>query len=131
VAYEQIGADWLDGRRLAEFLNGRGIPGVRAYATRFRPAAYHFQGQTIDGVRFVITDRNALNSVRLGLEIIFALEKLYPGKVDIAVNRRLIGSKSVIAALTAGEDPVDIERSYSSGLEAFKRVREKYLLYGR
>lgn len=66
VAYEQIGADWLDGRKLAAFLNARSIPGVRAYPTRFRPAAYHFEGQSIEGVRFVITNRDVLDSVGLG-----------------------------------------------------------------
>jgi uncharacterized protein YbbC (DUF1343 family) len=78
VAYEQIGADWLDGRKLAAYLNSRSIPGVRAYATRFQPAKYHYEGQTIDGVRFLITDRDALDSVRLGLEIIHAIQVLYP-----------------------------------------------------
>ena len=82
VTYEQIGADWLDGRKLAAFLNERSLPGVRAYPTRFQPTAYHFAHQTIDGVRFVITDRNALHSVRLGLEIIYALQRLYSGRVN-------------------------------------------------
>jgi uncharacterized protein YbbC (DUF1343 family) len=131
VAYEQIGADWLDGRKLAAFLNRRAIPGVQAYPIRFRPEKYHFQNQTIEGVRFVITDRNAVNSVRLGLEIIFAVQELYPGKIDIDVNRRLIGSKSVIAALKAGADPASIERSYAGALQQFMQTREKYLLYGR
>ncbi len=129
VAYEQVGADWLDARKLAAFLNARSIPGVRAYPTRFRPSAYHFANQTIEGVRFVIIDRNALNSVRLGMEIIYALQKLYPGKINIEANRRLIGSKSVIAALEGGQDPAAIEASYSGALRNFLRVRAKYLLY--
>ncbi len=131
VAYEQIGADWLDGQRLAAFLNARGIAGMRAYPTRFRPSAYHFQNQTINGVRFIITDRNAFNSVRLGMEIIFALQELYPGKINVDANRRLIGSKAVITALQAGQNPATIERSYSTELTQFLETRKKYLLYGR
>ena len=131
VAYEQIGADWLDGRRLAAFLNARGIPGVRAYATRFQPAKYHYEGQTIEGVRFVITDREALDSVRLGLEIIFAIQELYPGKLTIEANQRLIGSKAVVAALKAGTDPKVIEKNLQPALDNFLKVREKYLLYPR
>ena len=129
LAYEQIGADWLDGRKLAEFLNNRSIPGVRAYPMLFEPEAYHFAGQMIDGVRFIITDRNSFNSVSLGLEIIYALEKLYPGKIDISVNGRLIGSKAVIEALAAGDDPKEIERAYNPDLKQFLRLRQKYLLY--
>ncbi|MBV9083404.1 MAG: DUF1343 domain-containing protein [Acidobacteriaceae bacterium] len=129
VPYEQIGADWLDARRVSAFLNSRSIPGVRAYPTRFRPTAYHYANQTIDGVRFVITDRNALNSVQLGLELIYALQQLYPGKIDIAANNHLIGSKSVISGLQAGTDPAAIEHSYSGALQNFLEKRKQYLLY--
>jgi uncharacterized protein YbbC (DUF1343 family) len=129
VAYEQVGADWLDARKLAGFLNNRRIPGVRAYPTRMHPTYSHFKDQDINGVRFIITDRNALNSVRLGLEIIYALQKLYPGKIDIDINHRLIGSASTIAALKNGEDPETIESYYASGLKQFLVTRKKYLLY--
>ena len=125
VAYEQIGVDWLDGRKLAAYLNSSSIPGVRAYATRFQPAKYHYEGQTIDGVRFLITDRDALDSVRLGLEIIHAIQVLYPGKLVIEANQRLI----VIAALQSGTDPKIIENSLQPALEKFLAIREKYLLY--
>ena len=43
--FEQIGADWIHGAELAQFLNGRSIPGVRVYATRFEPASSNFKGQ--------------------------------------------------------------------------------------
>lgn len=129
VAYEQAGADWLDARKLAAFLNDRRIPGVRAYPTRMHPAYSHFKDQNINGVRFIITDRNALNSVNLGLELIYAIQKLYPGKIDIDVNHRLIGNAAVIAALKNGDDPKTIESSYTSGLKQFLVTRRKYLLY--
>jgi uncharacterized protein YbbC (DUF1343 family) len=129
VAYEQIGADWLDGRKLAAFLNNRSLRGVRAYPTRFQPAAYHFAHQTVEGVRFVITDRDAFNSVSLGLEIIYALQQLYPGKTDIAINQRLIGSKAVVSALAAGRDPTTVQQKYEAGLQEFLRRRAPYLLY--
>lgn len=131
VAYEQIGADWVDGPKLAEFLNSRSIPGVRAYPTRFRPSQYRFEGQWVDGVRFVITDRDALDSVRLGLEIIYALGTLYPGKIDVAANQSLIGSKAVVAALQAGADPKTVEQGFRADLERFLQTRQKYLLYTR
>lgn len=131
VAYEQVGADWVDGPELAAFLNSRSIPGVRACAARFRPTQYRFANQWVEGVRFIVTDRDALNSVRLGLEMIHALQTLYPGKIDVAVNQRLIGSRAVVAALEAGQDPKAIERIYRADLEKFLQTRQKYLLYAR
>jgi uncharacterized protein YbbC (DUF1343 family)/CubicO group peptidase (beta-lactamase class C family) len=118
--FEQIGADFIRGPELAAYLNRRWIPGVRVYPTRL-PAG--------EGVRFVITNRDAFDSARLGLEIAAALQKLYPGKIDLDANRKLIGSAEVIRALAAGDDPRDIQQRMTDSVAAFVKLREKYLLY--
>jgi uncharacterized protein YbbC (DUF1343 family)/CubicO group peptidase (beta-lactamase class C family) len=118
--FEQIGADFIRGPELAAYLNRRRIPGVRVYAARL---------QTVEGVRFVITNRDDFDSARLGLEIAAALQKLYPGKIDFDANKKLIGSAEVIRALAAGDDPRDIQQKMADSVAAFLKLREKYLLY--
>ncbi|HTQ53051.1 MAG TPA: exo-beta-N-acetylmuramidase NamZ domain-containing protein [Bryobacteraceae bacterium] len=118
--FEQIGAAFIHGSELAEYLNGRHIPGVRVYATRFNG---------MEGVRFVILDRNAFDSSRLGLEIAAALQKLYPGKIDFEAGLRLIGSPQVARELAAGDDPRGIQQRMADSVAAFVGLREKYLLY--
>jgi uncharacterized protein YbbC (DUF1343 family)/CubicO group peptidase (beta-lactamase class C family) len=127
--FEQVGADWINGRELAAFLNARYIPGVRVYATRFRPSSSNLAGQTIEGVRFVITDRNEFDSTRFGLELGYALEKLYPGKIPWDVNRFLIGNHDAIAAGKSGADPRSTVQQMEDSLVVFNKRREKYLLY--
>ena len=132
--FEQIGADWIHGRELAAFLNSRFIPGVRAYPTRFTPARFtpgssNFAGQSIEGVRFVITDRDAFDSARLGLELMYAFGKLFPGKMALDTNRFLIGNQQVIAAGKEGADPRTTLQEVEESLAAFVQRREKYLLY--
>jgi uncharacterized protein YbbC (DUF1343 family)/CubicO group peptidase (beta-lactamase class C family) len=127
--FEQIGADFIHGRELAAYLNSRRIPGVRAYPTSFMPAESNFKGMRIEGVRFQITSRELLDSTRLGLELAAAIVKLYPGKIDVAASRRLIGSDDVIRRLEAGEDPRQIQQTYMDPLANFLKMREKYLLY--
>jgi uncharacterized protein YbbC (DUF1343 family) len=127
--FEQVGADWINGRELAAFLNGRYIPGVRVYPTRFRPASSNFSGQFIQGVRFVVTDRNAFDSTRLGLELGYAYEKLYPGKIPWDSNRFLIGDHEVIAAGKSAVDPRTTVQKMQDALATFMKLREKYLLY--
>lgn len=127
--FELIGADFVHGRDLASYLNARLIPGVRVYATRFRPSASNFSGITIEGVRLVITNREAFDSNRLGLEVAAALQKLYPGKVALEANRKLIGSDATIRALKSGEDPRLIHQKDEENLKAFLEIRDKYLLY--
>ncbi len=93
---------------------------MRVYPTRL-PAG--------EGVRFVIVNRDDFDSARLGLEIAAALQKLYPGRIDLDANRKLIGSAEVIHALAAGDDPRDIQQKMADSVAAFLKLREKYLLY--
>jgi uncharacterized protein YbbC (DUF1343 family)/CubicO group peptidase (beta-lactamase class C family) len=127
--FEQIGADWIRGQELASFLNSRQIPGIRVYPTRFQPTASNFAGKSIEGVRFVLTDRDAFDSTRFGLELGSALEKLYPGKIDWTADRFLIGDQSVIDAEKSGTDPRTTLEQMRVGVEEFLLRRAKYLRY--
>ena len=127
--FEQVGADWIRGRELASFLNSRYIPGVRVYPTRFRPTSSNFSGKTIDGVRFVITNRDTFDSTRLGLELAFALNKLFPGKIAWQENRFLIGNHEVLKQLKDTIDPKTILQETEDSLAGFKERTQRYLLY--
>ena len=118
--FEQIGADFIGGRELAAYLNRREIPGVRVYPARVG---------TVEGVRFVIVDRELLDSTRLGLEVAAAIQKIYPGKIDFSVNKLLIGSAEAIRRLQAGDDPRSIQQGFQDAVAAFVKMREPYLLY--
>lgn len=119
--FEQIGAEWVHGVELAEFLNARFIPGVRVYPTHLTPKT--------EGVRFVITNRDQFDAIRLGLEVAYALHKLYPGKIDFELSKLLIGNRKTIDALKAGDDPRVIEQGLMNDLAAFMNRRRPFLLY--
>lgn len=127
--FEQVGADWIRGAQLAGYLNRRAIPGVRFYPTRFTPQASYFAKQTIEGVRFVVTDREAFDATRLGLELCVALQTLYPGKIDFNTNLKLIGNRRTIASIQALEDPKTIQHSWQPDLERWSQLRQEFLLY--
>jgi uncharacterized protein YbbC (DUF1343 family) len=127
--FEQIGADWIKGQALAAALNAQFIPGVRAYPTKFQPTSSNFSGQTIDGVRFVITDREAFDSTRLGIEIAGALQTLYPGKIDFDKCKTLIGNHETVTSLQQGKDPIDIWTPAQADAAKFAERRKQFLLY--
>ena len=127
--FEQIGADWIDGQTLAQYLNNRFIPGVRAYPTRFTPESSNFKGRQIEGVRFVITDRESFDSVRLGTEIAAALQKLYPGKIDFDKCRALIGSRRIADELKSGADAGTVVAQEQAEAAEFDTRRQPFLLY--
>jgi uncharacterized protein YbbC (DUF1343 family) len=127
--FEHVGADFIGGRELAAYLNQRQIPGIRVYATSFTPSDSVFKGVKVEGVRFVITNRELLDATRLGFEVAVAIEKLYPGKLDFSRNKKLIGSDDVIRRIQAAEDPRTIQESFQDALNAFTEMRARYLLY--
>ncbi len=127
--FEQIGGDFIGGRELAAYLNQRQIPGVRVYPTSFTPTDSNFKGVRIEGVRFEIVDREMLDATRLGLEVAGAIQKLYPGKIDWSVDKRLIGSDEAIRRLQAGDDPRSIQQGTEDSVAAFLAMRAKYLIY--
>jgi uncharacterized protein YbbC (DUF1343 family)/CubicO group peptidase (beta-lactamase class C family) len=127
--FEQIGADWIRGRDLAAYLNARNVPGIRVYATRFQPASSNFAGKMIEGVRFVLTERDAFDSSRFGLELGAALQKLYPGKIAWASTEKLVGSKAVVDAFASGADASDVRAAAGRSIGEFRRRSEAFLLY--
>jgi uncharacterized protein YbbC (DUF1343 family) len=127
--FQQIGAPWIDGPRLADRLNARRIAGVRFYAVRFTPTADPFANQECQGVFVVITDRAALRPVRLGVEIASALYALFPAQFRVDSALRLFGSADGLARIKAGDDPAAIAASWAADEARWRLTRAKYLLY--
>jgi uncharacterized protein YbbC (DUF1343 family)/CubicO group peptidase (beta-lactamase class C family) len=127
--FERIGAPWIDGVALAAAINARRIAGVRVYPIRFTPASSVYAGEACGGIAFVVTDREALRPVALGLEVATALARLYPSRYTLNVTDRLLGSRTTVTRVLAGEDPAAIAASWQADEAAWRRLRAKYLIY--
>ena len=64
--FEIVGADWIDGKSLADCLNKRDIPGLRFYPVAFTPTGSKLEGIATEGVRIVVTDREEVRATHLG-----------------------------------------------------------------
>ncbi len=127
--FELLGAPWIHATELADYLNRRFVPGVRFVPTSFTPRAGLYKDQPCQGLALVITDRASLESMWMGLEIAAALRKLYPQDFKLEKIINLLGSKATLDRLKRGDAPALIVADWSDELEAFKRMRAKYLLY--
>jgi uncharacterized protein YbbC (DUF1343 family) len=127
--FELFGAPWMDGRRVAEELNRRGIPGVRFIPIRFTPHASLFAGEECGGVAIVVTERAAVRPVRLGIEIAVVLHRLYPEVWHSEAFGRLLAHRRTLELLKKGADADAIERAWREELEAFRQIRQRYMLY--
>ncbi|MBK9154150.1 MAG: DUF1343 domain-containing protein [Chloracidobacterium sp.] len=100
------------GRSSRCHLNTAGFPGVRFIPIRFKPNASVFKDEQLGGVNIIVTDRIALNSVRMGIEIAAALRKLYPTEWQVDRYGRLLVNAGVLELIKKGETPENIERSW-------------------
>jgi len=127
--FQQFGAPWIRDAELAERLNRRAVPGVRFSPAEFTPDSGLHAGERCQGVSIAITDRSAVQAMRMGLEIAAALAELYPDHFDVERIITLLGNAQTVERLRRRETPESIVRSWDAQLEAFRRVRAKYLLY--
>jgi len=127
--FELLGAPWIDARGFADYLNARLIPGVRFVPLTFTPNSGPYQNQACKGVNLIVTDRNALDSPELGVELAAALRKLYPEQWKMEKLIELLVSREVFDAIARGDDPRTIAQSWQGELEKFKEMRQKYLIY--
>jgi uncharacterized protein YbbC (DUF1343 family) len=127
--FELLGAPWINGRQLAQYLNAREISGVRFVPASFTPDSSTYAGQRCEGINFVLIDRNAFDAPELGIELAAALSKLYPEQYHVDRMSQLVANQAVYEAMSSGRDPQRIASDWQESLDRFQQLRQKYLLY--
>jgi uncharacterized protein YbbC (DUF1343 family) len=127
--FDLVGAPWIRGEGLAAYLSRRAIPGVRFEPEKFTPDSGLYKGEVCEGVRIELTDRDALQPMRMGVEIASALAKLYPGNFAAPKMIDLVGNAVTVKQILEGGNPSAIVASWDKDLEAFRKIRAQYLLY--
>ena len=77
----------------------------------------------------VVTDRETIRPVRVGVEIASALVRLHPGQFDVAKAERLLGSRETLTSLRAGKNPQQIAAGWAPDEARWRLLRAQYLLY--
>ena len=127
--FELLGAPWIHGRELAQYLNAREISGVRFVPVSFTPSASNYAGQKCEGVNIVLVERNAFDAPELGIELASALHKLYPEQFHMERMIELLVNQKVYDSIMQGIDPRRIAEDWREPLERFQEFRQKYLIY--
>jgi uncharacterized protein YbbC (DUF1343 family) len=127
--FEEFGAPWITGEEVAAVLNAKSLPGVHFVNQPFIPVSGLYAGQHCGGVGVRVTDRAALRSMRIGLEIAVELQKRYPGHFDVTKILLLLGNDSTVQQLQSGAAPVEIIAGWGKDLAAYAAVRRRYFLY--
>ncbi len=127
----QFGAPWIDEAKLVEALNALKLPGVQFVPAAFTPTSSKHQNVLCKGAAIEIMDRAAMQAIRLGIEIVRTLHSMYPNEFQWrqAHFDRLCGTSAVREAITKGTDFKTLEMQWQEDLAAFRKIRQRYLLY--
>lgn len=132
--FEQIGAPGLDGAALARRLNRRGLEGVRFEAVTFTPADPgdgKFGGETVDGVRFVLTDRRVYDPTQAGVAALLEARRLAGDRWRWRREHfdRLAGTDRLREAVERGETLSEITGRWDEERGRFVAARDSFLIY--
>jgi uncharacterized protein YbbC (DUF1343 family) len=105
--FEQIGAPWLDGKKLAKELNARALPGVQFEPARFTPTRSKHEGQMVEGVRLRGLEPQTFDPLVTAFALLAEVYKQAPQRLEwlFAKDRRafsdlLYGSSVLRQAVT-------------------------------
>jgi len=127
--FEQFGAPWMDGEKVAAALNAAQLPGLKFVPQSFVPVSGLYMGRRCNGVGIRIGDRAAVRAMRLGIQIAVVLGKMYPQDFQVEKTIALLGNSETVQKLESGASPAEIVASWQSALNEFEQTRRKYLLY--
>ena len=127
--FEQFGAPWMDGEKVAAALNAAQLPALRFVAQSFIPVSGLYMGRRCGGVSIRIGDRAAVRAMRLGIEVAVLLEKMYPQDFAVEKTVTLLGNSETVQKLKNGASAADILGSWQGSLAEFDQTRRKYFLY--
>ena len=137
LPFELVGASWVDGERLAEYLNLQRIGGVQFRPLSYRPFYFDTAGSRFLGVQIHVTERDKLDMTGVQVAVLDALQRLFPHKdiFDRAKPDRIesfdkaAGSSELRKALQDRKPIKEILKAMNDECSTFVAKREKYLLY--
>ncbi len=127
--FEVFGAPFVQARDFSAALNDAGLPGVRFLPIRFTPQASVHAGQACGGVSILVTDREALNAVQVGLTLAVTLRRLYREEWRPDRLLTLLANQRAYEDVLNGKEYVEIAHGWAESLAGFTRLRRQYTLY--
>ena len=127
--FEVIGAPWIEPHGLARALNDLRLAGVRFEPVVFTPSADVYRGVPCSGIRFVVTDREALRPVTMGLAVGRVLQERYRSQFKAEPIQNLLVNRSTMWAFLRGEPLPRITAWAEAARAAFLNRRASYLIY--
>lgn len=138
--FELVGAPWISAPRLSEAMNRLGLAGVHFRPAEFQPTFQKHAGVGCGGCQLHVTDRESFRPVLTAVALLVECRRQAPDRfawreppyeyetvlppIDI-----LSGSARLREQIDANTPLPAIAAACEQGLEAFGKLRDRYLLY--
>jgi uncharacterized protein YbbC (DUF1343 family) len=133
IAFEQIGAPWLDNQSLIRRLDAYKFEGVRFQAVEFtptKPGDGKYDGQVVRGVKFVVTDRDLYDPTHVAIAALVETKKAHKEQFAWAASfDRLVGNSRVKRQVDSFATQADIVAGWKGLTDRFEVTRARYLIY--
>jgi uncharacterized protein YbbC (DUF1343 family) len=136
--FQLVGAPWADPVNIIRYLEKFETSGVTFSPEEYVPCEIpgvanrpKYAGMRCRGVRITVVKRDQVKPVRLGVAVLSAFKRAHPAETMLRYRRLdiLTGNPAVRHQLDEGIAPEEIYREWAGELEAFGRIRAKYLMY--
>ncbi len=138
--FELFGAPWLDPVALVDRLDRLSLPGVTLRPCSFEPTFQKHAGELCGGAQLHVTDRDAFQPVRTGVDVLVAAAALAPDRFawrsppyeyeeELPPIDILWGHARLREGVDAGASAGGILAETSHELDRFRRSVDPFLLY--
>jgi uncharacterized protein YbbC (DUF1343 family) len=128
--FESIGAPWIKANELCAVLRAKNFPGLLVEPATFTPAEDIYKGELCHGVRFIVTDRDALRPFAVFLTAFEFLITHNPEfKPEWEEERVMTGSNLLRDAAEKRVPWENLPALYKQSLDRFEDAIRPYLLY--
>jgi uncharacterized protein YbbC (DUF1343 family)/CubicO group peptidase (beta-lactamase class C family) len=129
MPFEVVGAPWIDGAGLAAAMNRLRLAGIRFEPIAFTPTASAYARTACGGVRLIVTDREAVRPVTVGLALAGQLRARHRDQFKPEAIQNLLVNRSTMWAFLRGE-PLDRILAWANNDRvSFLNRRASYLMY--
>jgi uncharacterized protein YbbC (DUF1343 family) len=134
LAFQVIGAPWLDPAAVVQRLRADSLVGVDVVATTFTPVGPtdgKYPGVAVPGLRFRVLDRTRYDPTELAVALLVAMHAVHPAQFQFRDDSfdRLAAGPELRTAVAAGRSAREISVSWERDLAEFRLTRAKYLVY--
>jgi uncharacterized protein YbbC (DUF1343 family) len=132
--FQWVAAPWMDAAKVKDLLDDRQIPGVTFTIEEKRPehpTDFRYNGKRMRGIKITITDRNALQTSRLGAVLLWSIRQVSGDslKIDSTGFVHLFGLTGVRKQLQEGMEPEQIVDATLPAVVEFRQRARRFLLY--